>query len=259
MPTKTKPQPKSPLAEAPLRLPGQSLSERIGDVTVEGVVLYFAWAVFCVLLAFYEWIDWYFEIQPMPFVFSIIAIVAVGLAIRKVMKGLKEIKQLRLGMQGERAVGQLLHSVLGPLDYQVFHDLCERDYNLDHIVIGPGGVFLIETKTISKPERKCDVTYDGRQILIDGHKPDRDPLVQAAAGARRLAQILKSETGKEISVRSVVLYPGWYVVKKPGRFDTWVLNENAFVQWVAREPEKLSKEEIHVLSEAIARYQRREG
>ena len=66
-----------------------------------------------------------------------------------------------------------------------------RSGNIDHALIGPGGIFAIETKTISKPQSgKCEVSYDGNRVLVNGRAPDRDPIVQAKACARQLREML---------------------------------------------------------------------
>jgi hypothetical protein len=57
-------------------------------------------------------------------------------------------RTLRQGIEGEKAVGQFLER-LREQRYQVFHDLVGDGFNVDHVLIGPAGVFTIETKTSS--------------------------------------------------------------------------------------------------------------
>lgn len=49
------------------------------------------------------------------------------------------------GYRGERAVGQALRDLV-PLGYRIIHDVETGFGNIDHIVVGPTGVFAIETK-----------------------------------------------------------------------------------------------------------------
>jgi hypothetical protein len=82
------------------------------------------------------------------------------------------------------------------MGYQVFHDLVGDGFNVDHVIIGPGGVYVIETKTISKPAKgESSVKYDGATITVDGNVPDRNPVAQAKAGANWIREIIKSSTG----------------------------------------------------------------
>ena len=63
-------------------------------------------------------------------------------------------RRIRLGFEGERHVGEALNQLM-LVGYRVFHDFLITDKprsirNIDHIVIGPNGVFAVETKTRRK-------------------------------------------------------------------------------------------------------------
>ncbi len=137
--------------------------------------------------------------------------------------------------------------------------------NIDHAVIGPAGVFAVETKTIRKPLRRdVRVQYDGDHVTVNGSVPDRDPIAQARACAFSLRDILLRYTGNDIEVRSVVLYPDWFVCKQPWGVKTWVLNHMAFVKFLEREPQQLQAKSACVLKAGLCRYisdreQRKDG
>jgi hypothetical protein len=80
--------------------------------------------------------------------------------------------------------------------------------------------------------------------------------MQAQAAASRLEQILLEYTGKKVPVRSVVLFPGWYVNNQPKGVKTWVMNEKNLVGFIKHEDKKLELEEIHVLAAGLGRYVR---
>ena len=69
-------------------------------------------------------------------------------------KQIRSLANYFLGLRGERLVGEMLHSMLKD-GFEVFHDFpIEPDGktgNIDHILVGPNGVFAIETKTYRKP------------------------------------------------------------------------------------------------------------
>jgi hypothetical protein len=72
----------------------------------------------------------------------------------------------RLGYEGEVATGQELNQLMLH-GYHVYHDFVADKFNIDHLVVGPAGVFAVETKARAKPtsnNRKEDahVSYDGR-------------------------------------------------------------------------------------------------
>lgn len=97
-------------------------------------------------------------------------------------------------MIGELPVGQLLER-LRAKGYEVFHDIEGDGFNVDHVLIGRGGVFVIETKTISKRNdiRRNEVRYDGQSVLVNGFTPDRDPIAQVGANARWVHKLLEGE------------------------------------------------------------------
>jgi hypothetical protein len=63
----------------------------------------------------------------------------------------------RIGYDGELATAQELNQLMRH-GYYVFHDLQAENFNIDHIVIGPAGVFAVETKS-----RSNDI---GRRFVI---------------------------------------------------------------------------------------------
>ena len=77
-----------------------------------------------------------------------------------------------------------------------FHDVVGLGFNVDHVIVGPAGVFTVETKTWSKPAKgDAKVVFDGERVRINGFEPDRNPIVQAKAQARWLKEVLAESTG----------------------------------------------------------------
>jgi hypothetical protein len=136
------------------------------------------------------------------------------------------VDQLRLGYEGELAVGQELNQLMSS-GYRVFHDFPADGFNVDHVVIGPTGVFAVETKARRKPatgDSRADsrVEYTG-QILHFPSWDDRKTLDQTLRQAKWLSRWLSSAVGELVHVRSAVALPGWYV-KQTGRGDVLVFS-----------------------------------
>jgi hypothetical protein len=50
-----------------------------------------------------------------------------------------------------------------------YHDIVGDSFNVDHVVISAKGIYVIETKTYSKPASgAANITYDGQQLLVNG-------------------------------------------------------------------------------------------
>jgi len=97
------------------------------------------------------------------------------------MKGLRHAERFFKGARGEERVAGILKSL--PDAYHVFNDFLAGGKHVDHVVVGPAGVFAVETKYW-----KGSVTVEDGHVLLDGQLPDRDPLAQA----RKEAQLVKA-------------------------------------------------------------------
>ena len=243
---------RSPLKRKPLRSPGQSLEEEtqrlIDDSAMPPIVV----ASTMVVFAGYEWWRSFVSLPPRPWLVTLLALAAIGYAAFHSIKVRRRLGALRLGLAGEKVVGQLLET-LRTQGCQVFHDIPGEGFNVDHVVVGPQGVFAIETKTFSKPARgESKVTYDGDKMAVNGREPDRNPLVQARACRDWLSDLLLETTAKRFKVRGVVLLPGWWVEPPKERPDVWVLNPKALAAFVGHEPIVLRDDEVALASSALA-------
>ncbi|MDE2310111.1 MAG: NERD domain-containing protein [Betaproteobacteria bacterium] len=246
---------RSPITDKPLRNPGQSLEKRRDDLLYDKVLAPMLLAFMMILLAGMEW--WYY-FNPKarnPVVATIFAIAILVYAIFRIWRTWPELQQLRQGIEGEKAVGQFLER-LRESGYQVFHDLMGDDFNVDHAIIGPAGVFTIETKTISKPMRgEVKIQFDGEHIQINGQTMERNPVRQAQAQAGWLKKILQESTGREYKVHPVVVFPGWFIERKDGSSrELWVLEPKALPKFLENAPEVLSTEEIKMASVHLSRF-----
>lgn len=141
--------------------------------------------------------------------------VLAGLCSVVVLRKLKRIKAVRQGLLGELAMGELLQVLLRD-GFRVFHDIPgDGKWNVDHIVVGPTGVFAIETKARTKrpgPHGEADyrAAFDGQSIVFPGFA-DQRPVEQAKRNAKWVANWLSQATGHPVAVQAVVALPGWMV------------------------------------------------
>jgi hypothetical protein len=204
-----------------------------------------------------EWLRYCRSIPPKPMVYSAVALPALCYAAWRFFRVRSEVRNRQLGRDGEKEVGQTLEE-LREHGYLVFHDVLGEGFNLDHVLIGPGGVFTIETKTYSKSTTgRPTVLFDGETILIDRLKPDRDAITQAMAQATWLGELLRKSTGRRFEVRPVIVYPGWFVQNTARKSSQiWVLNPKGLPSFLDREPVRLSREDIHIASSHLDRFVR---
>ena len=203
--------------------------------------------MFAVLVAVLEWWRYYHPVAPSPRVYSCGASLVIVYALFRVYRSLPRVRALKLGRDGEKAVGQFLEG-LRERGYRVFHDIIDGEFNIDHVLIGPAGIFTIETKTYSKPRRDARVVFDGERILIDGLKPARD---------LTLRRTLAESTGRQFAVKSVIVFPGWYVeYSGQNNKALWVLEPKMLPTFLDHESLMLSTEDIHLASFHLSRFVR---
>ena len=248
---------RSPLKDRPLRNPGQSVDEQRFHLVYDKILTPFLIASLVCILAVIEWWHYFRPAAPAPKTYTLMALLGIGYCAFQVWRVWPQVRQLRLASEGEKAVGQYLER-LREKGYQVFHDVIGEGFNLDHVVIGPAGVFTIETKTWSKPVRgNPKIVFDGQRILVAGHEPDRDPLVQAKAQASWLRELLHGSTGRQFNVRPVIVFPGWFIEQSPGTSKAiWVLEPKALPGFLSNEPALISSEDMNLASFHLSRFVR---
>lgn len=112
------------------------------------------------------------------------------------------------GAVGEERVAAELAFL--PAPHQVFHGVAPRTRgpasaraDFDHVVVGPTGIFVIETKNWAGRI----AVRDGR-ILCDGREPARSPLDQVKAASSRLAAGLREGGCEPGEIHAVLCFAG---------------------------------------------------
>ncbi len=220
---KSKSEKRSPLKEKPLRYAGQSLGEQIEDKALN---LAFSWIGLPVLITLLTIDDWirYLNPQPSPkpIAGTVVAITLLIIGVFKVIKGKREIDRLKMGRDGEKLVAEGLQEMIRQ-GAAVLHDIQGDKFNIDHVVVSKHGIFLIETKTYSKPiNKETTITSDNENVYVDGMAIERNPINQVKALTGWLQNLLKESTGKSFKIRPVILFPGWYTDKTKSGADIWI-------------------------------------
>ena len=204
-----------PFTDMPLRPPGESTRSKIDELetnleaAIVGLLL-----IGPVLLAMYG-------VAPhTPLTLYLYA--AMGLVgwigfTRELLRVAALLRGYRLGYTGERVVGEELNQLLAS-GFRVFHDIPFDGFNVDHVIVGPPGVYAVETKTRRKPrdikgKDRATVTFDGTTLWFP-KGTDSKPVEQARRNARTLAEWLSRATGEAVKVNAILTYPGWWVDRK---------------------------------------------
>jgi hypothetical protein len=149
---------------------------------------------------------------------------------RKIFKLRKQLLNYKLGFDGERCVGAELNPLLSQ-GYHVYHDFLfdmhpggdATTFNIDHIAIGPEGIFIIETKAKRKSLNAPVNELEPHQIAVEGTSRenttlrfpdgsiDEKPVRQALRQAQQFHRWLNMPSISEQEVRPIVVFPGWMI------------------------------------------------
>lgn len=201
-------------------------------------------------------VDWLQGVRPTPVSWIIPAIVLIASAYccYRWYKVKRNLNTNDLGLLGERYMGDFLTNGLRGKDgYRVFHDIQFERMNIDHILVGPSGVFTIETKMARKAKGGSGkIEHVNGEVLIDGSsKWGNKAEWQAGHEAAWLHKLIGGQT----PVQAVVVYPGWFA-NDDFKGDVWVLNEKFFVEKIKRLPPVLSEIKQNEISSTIESYAR---
>jgi hypothetical protein len=137
------------------------------------------------------------------------------------------------GAEGEETVGKILEG-LREKGWCVIHDVSFGRGNIDHIVVGPGGVFTIETKS------------RGGKVFPD--HLDEKMLNQAYAEKKSLEKITLLE------VQALLVFSRAYIVGKgiARRRGVVVLSSRSLAWFFSKQPAVISAERAEEIHQRLA-------
>jgi hypothetical protein len=245
---------RSPFHDKPLRYPGQSIDDEIDKVYDNEILEAVVYATVFIIITILSWVNYFTRTFTDPIIMSIGTIIIVLIAAVKIINAGRKLKLLKLGRDGEKIVAEYLEELKREGD-TIFHDIVGNKFNIDHVVVSKHGIFVIETKTRSKPLKgNPSVTYDGHKIFVDGIEPERNAIEQVTALSRWLEKEIKLTTGKYFPIRPVIVFPGWYVEPIPSGSAIWILNPKALISFIHNEPISISDTDLCLIAFHLSRY-----
>lgn len=157
----------------------------------------------------------------------------------------------RIGAAGEQAVAARLARL--PDSWRVLHavPVGSRGSDIDHVVIGPGGVYTINTKH----HPQATVWVGGNTFLVDGR---RQPYIRNSRHeAARASQLLTQLAGFPVFVVGLVVVVGaqrgWTIKSQPPGGDVHVLTRKQVADWLLQRGRVLPAEQVETLFEIARR------
>ena len=121
-----------------------------------------------------------------------------------------------------------------------------QDGEIDHVVIGPGGVFTIHLE--HQPAAKVWVSE--HKVTINGRDSDR--MSQARFGARRTGGLLTTLCGFDVTVQSVLILIGAATVQTLSRpAELHVRTQHDLRDWLCMQPRRLNPGTVAAIHQHI--------
>ncbi len=196
------------------RLAGQSLRDEKERLTDNRLIPFYFSTAFLWLL----WVVTELELrshQPLrPKAFLFLAIVATGVTTIVFGRLWGKFRNLNRGERGELLVAEQLEE-LRAIGFRCYHDIVLDGFNIDHVVVGPPGVFAIETKFRSGSG--LIEFRNGQGIFMAGRPEEGNCLKQARSNAATLNKLVRQDAGIEVFVKPLVVFVGDWKIKNAWR------------------------------------------
>lgn len=161
------------------------------------------------------------------------------------------IENWQTGARGEQRTGKLLKR-LERTGWVVLHDLPGRFGNIDHVVVGPGGVFLLDSKVWSG-----DVVTDGDRAVVRHHEDSN--VTWTFDGSSRLKGLavqvrdqVHAGTRATVWVTPVVVLWSNFPQGVGGDRVAYVAGER-LAAWLTDQPVRMAPNRVQQVVEAIRR------
>jgi hypothetical protein len=157
-------------------------------------------------------------------------------------------RAMRIGAKGERLVAARLEG-LGD-GWHVLHAIHvrrDRETDVDHVVIGPAGVYCLNTK--HSPDKT--IVVRGDTFRVNGY---RQHYVKASrAEGRKATRLLSDACGQPIDVHPLIVVVGAYLDVRQQPTDVTVVRRKDVGTWLRKQPVTLSAGEVEAIYDTARR------
>jgi hypothetical protein len=129
-----------------------------------------------------------------------------------------------------------------PTCWRALHAVGDRRRDIDHVVIGPAGVFTINTKCHSGGK----AWVGERMVTVNGHRTDY--LRSSRHGTQRAARLLSAACGFDVPVRAAIVFVGLQEIDvKQMPMDVHVTTRRRLDGWLSGLPTMISAAAIDAI------------
>ena len=208
---------RSPLADGMLRPPGHHLAGRVREADER----FLMWVLAAVTIPAVFAMHTAARVRPggTPAAAAIsfggtLTLAVIVFAAWRAGRAFSELIRLRRAHEAELVTAAELDRLMRD-GWHVFHDLPDRRCgNIDHVILGEGGLYAVDTKSRLKPH-----TPDGHRVKVDPTAgtlgfpgwTERLPAETLHRQAGVLSKLIAERTGLTLPAEPLLALPGWWV------------------------------------------------
>ena len=233
------------------RRAGESLRERREKMVDDRVLPLISVVVAFWVVYFIQQLQQWSHTGPQAQLWLCIAIVATMVATIRFWRLLPIARHFNRGERGERHVADMLEELRSE-GYKPVHDIVGNGFNIDHVIVGPGGVFAIETKYRSG---KGQITFRNTEgILVGGRLEEKDCLKQGRANAATVSDLIRENCGRREWVTPIVVFVGdWKIRDEWHETNTRVFTPDRLSPYIRNQQPRLTRKEIELIASHLER------
>lgn len=237
-----------------LHTPGQSTQYQINKRIMLCGISLGAFLVSFLTILLYRFTTEYGFAFLTPLVLIAISAVSAG----SYMILLRKIQFYWQGKEGEKIARDEMEILIRD-GYRIFNDVPCDGFNIDFLVIGPTGIYVVEVKNPKKRSKSDEVKYERGLVWAGGKTLKHNPMEQVKKEADWLERQLRDVGFKRLeAIKPVVLFPHFMVKEFLG--DVWLLNPKRFASDHAPKATKvLSANEVESVGSIIQMHIKRKS
>lgn len=242
----------------PIRQAGESIRNKLDEMWLDMFADQLAVGFVLIMSIFVLWLGVIFDytVKQAAF-FTLVGLIYFLWLCVQFRKRKRVYGHYKKGLLGERLVEEQLDEIR-KAGFDVFHDFILKDENctenIDHIIVGPSGIFTLETKNWRAKGAPQDdrITFDGETLKIGAHTQEEKVLKQPRRQAAKLQAILQPVTQDPLWVVPILCFWDRYV--QLTRFNPTglqVLNQKGISSFILSREQKFTPETVRKISSKL--------
>lgn len=223
---------------------GQSLRDEYDRFFDERLVASFVVVIAFWMVCLVAWIQKFAGHNPDPRFWTLLSLFVTAYGGFEVFRLRPQLRRLRERRRGDHRVTRLLER-LRRKGFVALHDLAANEFRIDHIIVGPPGVYAIESKSWNAFGSGTIDCQGDNELLLSGRVRDGRALHQAREAAHAAQLILKDELQERRPVKGLLVFAGdWTIQCQADHLDVDVVAADELEDYFDDQQPQLTGREI---------------